>query len=112
MLPKVTIRNMVAAVKQFVTVQAGGVIRIRSKELQAGDEAEVIVLVPERAARANRKPTGRKRAERSDGVFPVARRTKQVRGDIAQANRARKAIREGREQLIPWEQAKRELERR
>lgn len=36
---------MVAAIKQHVTVQPGGVIEIRSPELKAGTAAEVIVLV-------------------------------------------------------------------
>jgi hypothetical protein len=36
---------MVAAIKQQVTVQPGGVIEIRSPELKPGTSAEVIVLV-------------------------------------------------------------------
>ncbi len=38
---------MVAAIKQIVTVQAGGRIEIRSSQLEAGTQAEVIVLVDE-----------------------------------------------------------------
>jgi hypothetical protein len=36
---------MVAAIRQQVTVQPGGVIEIRSAELRPGARAEVIVLV-------------------------------------------------------------------
>jgi hypothetical protein len=36
---------MVAAIKQQVTVQPGGVIEIRSPELTPGSSAEVIVLL-------------------------------------------------------------------
>jgi hypothetical protein len=36
---------MVAAIRQRVTVQSGGVIEIRSAELTPGSEAEVIVFV-------------------------------------------------------------------
>jgi hypothetical protein len=36
---------MVAAIKQTVTVEPGGVVRVTSPELQAGARAEVIVLV-------------------------------------------------------------------
>ena len=36
---------MVAAIKQRVTVQPGGVIEIRSPELTPGASAEVIILV-------------------------------------------------------------------
>jgi hypothetical protein len=35
---------MVAAIKQLVTVQPGGLIEIRSDQLRAGSTAEVIVL--------------------------------------------------------------------
>ncbi len=38
-------QHMVAAIKQTVTVGEGGVIKVRSPELRAGDRAEVIVLV-------------------------------------------------------------------
>lgn len=37
---------MVAALKQMVTVQPGGVIEVRSPDLPVGSEAEVIVLLP------------------------------------------------------------------
>jgi hypothetical protein len=37
--------DMVAAIRQHVTVQSGGVIEIRSTELVPGSEAEVIVLI-------------------------------------------------------------------
>jgi len=36
---------MVAAIRQLVTVKSGGVIEIRSPELEPGSRAEVIVLV-------------------------------------------------------------------
>jgi hypothetical protein len=36
---------MVAAIRQQVTVQAGGLVEVRSPELQPGARAEVIVLV-------------------------------------------------------------------
>lgn len=36
---------MVAAIRQRVTVQAGGVIEVRSPELRPGDSADVIILV-------------------------------------------------------------------
>jgi hypothetical protein len=38
---------MITAVRQRVTVQPGGVVEVRSPELRAGTEAEVIVLVSE-----------------------------------------------------------------
>ena len=41
---------MVAAIKQHVTIQPGGVIEIRSPELTPGTSAEVIVLVEEQPA--------------------------------------------------------------
>lgn len=36
---------MVAAIKQRVTVQPGGIVQVRSPELTPGSRAEVIVLV-------------------------------------------------------------------
>jgi hypothetical protein len=36
---------MVAAVRQIVTIQPGGLVEVRSPELKAGEQAEVIVLV-------------------------------------------------------------------
>ena len=36
---------MVAAIKQTVTVGPGGLVQLRSPQLQAGTQAEVIVLV-------------------------------------------------------------------
>jgi hypothetical protein len=41
---------MVAAIRQQVTVQADGLIEVRSPELRAGARAEVIVLVEQPAA--------------------------------------------------------------
>lgn len=41
---------MTSALRQKMTVQAGGLIEIRSPELIAGSEAEVIVLVDSAAA--------------------------------------------------------------
>ena len=38
---------MVAAIKQVVTVGAGGRIEISAPELRAGSRAEVIILVPQ-----------------------------------------------------------------
>ena len=38
------LRGMVAAVRQFVTVEPGGVVRVQSPELREGDVAEVVVL--------------------------------------------------------------------
>ncbi len=35
---------MVAALRQFVTVEAGGVVRVQSGDLREGDVAEVLVL--------------------------------------------------------------------
>jgi hypothetical protein len=37
---------MAAAIKQTVTVGPGGLVQFRSPQLQAGTQAEVIVLVP------------------------------------------------------------------
>jgi hypothetical protein len=37
--------DMVSAIRQHVKVQAGGLIEIRSPELSAGSDAEVIILV-------------------------------------------------------------------
>ena len=36
---------MVATIRQSVTVQEGGVVEVRSPELQAGERAEVIILI-------------------------------------------------------------------
>ncbi len=36
---------MVAAIKQTVTVEPGGVVRVASPQLEAGTRAEVIVLI-------------------------------------------------------------------
>jgi hypothetical protein len=46
---------MVGAIRQHVTVQPGGVIELRSSELQPGSRAEVIVLVEQSAATAPAK---------------------------------------------------------
>ena len=43
-----TIAPMVAAIRHEVTVQPGGVIEIRSPELEPGSRAEVIVLLGSR----------------------------------------------------------------
>ncbi|MGB7160501.1 MAG: hypothetical protein WBD40_20720 [Tepidisphaeraceae bacterium] len=40
---------MVAAIRQNVTVQAGGVVQVRSPDLKPGARAEVIVLVEDQA---------------------------------------------------------------
>lgn len=48
--------RMVAALKQVVTVQPGGVIQIRSDQLQEGSQAEVIVLVQEPARTSWTRP--------------------------------------------------------
>jgi hypothetical protein len=45
---------MNAAVRQTVTVQAGGVVHFASPELREGTEAEVIVLMPASPAPAGR----------------------------------------------------------
>ena len=37
--------DMVVAIKQTVTVQPGGVIEVRSPDLQEGTAAEVIILI-------------------------------------------------------------------
>jgi hypothetical protein len=47
---------VVAAIKQQVTVQPGGVIEIRSPELTPGASAEVIVLVDSAAPPAGTRP--------------------------------------------------------
>jgi hypothetical protein len=47
---------MVAAIRQQVTVQPGGVIEIRSPELEPGVRAEVIVLIGARPAPAAGAP--------------------------------------------------------
>jgi hypothetical protein len=44
---------MVAAIRQQVTVQADGLIEVRSPELRAGARAEVIVLVEQPASPAS-----------------------------------------------------------
>ena len=49
--------HMSKAVRQRVRVQEGGRIELRSPELRAGDEAEVIVLVDE--VRGNAPPPDR-----------------------------------------------------
>ena len=103
---------MVAAIKQLVTVQRGGLIQVRSSRLKAGSQAEVIVLLPEptkRRANKSAKSNGRKHSAASRVGSRIAKMTKEVRGDIAEAHRIRNAISDGREMLIPWEQVKREL---
>jgi hypothetical protein len=40
---------MSAAIKQIVTVRAGGVVEVRSPELREGDQAQVTVVVVEPA---------------------------------------------------------------
>ena len=45
---------MVAAIRQMVKVQPGGVVHFASPELREGAEAEVIVLVSEAAVPAQR----------------------------------------------------------
>ena len=45
---------MVAAIRQTVKVQPGGVVHFASPELREGSEAEVIVLVSEPAVPAQR----------------------------------------------------------
>lgn len=54
-------KGMVAAIKQRVTVQAGGLIEVRSPELRQGQQADVIVLIESAAATPPRPevdPTG------------------------------------------------------
>lgn len=41
---------MVAAIKQRVTVQPGGIVEVRSPELRPGARAEVIVLIEQPVA--------------------------------------------------------------
>ena len=43
---------MVAAIRQTVTIQAGGRLEVQSPELHAGDRAEVIVLIEGREGQA------------------------------------------------------------
>ena len=38
-------QDMVRAIRQSVTVKPGGIVEVRSDELQAGAHAEVIVLI-------------------------------------------------------------------
>jgi hypothetical protein len=45
---------MVAAIRQRVTVQPGGVIEVRSPDLRPGSSAEVIVLVEQPASESQR----------------------------------------------------------
>ena len=45
-----TISPMVAPIRQRVVIQPGGVIEIRSPDLPVGSQADVIVLVRDRAA--------------------------------------------------------------
>ena len=79
---------MVVAVKQIVRVRGGGLVQIRSKELKAGDDAEVIVLVTERAnCRNGKHPKSSRRGAESLSKVPIARMTKQVREDIEWAKR-------------------------
>jgi hypothetical protein len=47
------------AIKQHVTVQPGGLIEVRSPQLQAGQQAEIIVLVEQAADQASSGPMGR-----------------------------------------------------
>jgi len=90
---------MVAAVKQIVKVQRGGIIRIQSDQLRAGDEAEVIVLVSD-----STNGNGRRSSRKPDKKYPVARMTKQTRGDIEWA----KKIKAEGGANIPWAQIKAE----
>ena len=48
--------QMVGAIKQLVTVREGGVVEVRSPELKASSQAEVIVLVQEESDRSGLSP--------------------------------------------------------
>jgi hypothetical protein len=102
---------MVAAIRRVVKVQPGGLVQVRSPRLKVGSEAEVIVLLPTTTKRkkAYAPNKSNEAAAKRQREIPLARMTKQVRGDLAEAHRIRGAIREGREKLIPWEQVKRDL---
>jgi len=50
------ISDMVAAIKQIVTVGEGGRIEVRSDQLQPGSRAEVIVLVEQNICSGEQKP--------------------------------------------------------
>jgi hypothetical protein len=79
---------MVAAVKQIVTIKPGGVISLRSKELRAGEQAEVTVRYLEKPNRANgHKPksgTAKKSRVRKERAH---RMSKQDHGDVAWAKK-------------------------
>jgi hypothetical protein len=65
---------MVAAIRQHVTVQPGGVVEIRSPELPAGARAEVIVLLERTAAAQPSAPVGGVSVGEPDGAWERLRR--------------------------------------
>jgi len=102
-------RIMVAAIRQFVKVEAGGVVRVRSPKLKPGAEAEVIVLLPRGGKRANgarSKPNGRAKRKARVRRVPVAKMTAEVRGDIAWA---KKIMRDPAEVPVPYERVRKRL---
>jgi hypothetical protein len=49
---------MSLAIKQVVTVQAAGVLEVRSPDLHPGDQAEVTVVVTPKSNQTTQPPTG------------------------------------------------------
>ena len=45
-------RDMVQAIREIVTVEEGGVVRLRSAQLSPGDQVELIVLVEQASSNA------------------------------------------------------------
>ena len=70
---------MVSAIRERVTVQAGGRIEIRSSQLPAGTEAEVIVMVESPAAE---RQSLRNLIGKGRGCFATAQEADQfIRGE-------------------------------
>ena len=98
---------MVAAIRQFVKVEPGGVVRLRSPKLKPGAQAEVIVLLARAGKRSygtRSKPNGRAKTKARVRRVPLAKMTAEVRGDIARA----KKVRAEPGYNIPWERIKAE----
>ena len=76
---------MVAAVRQIVTIQPGGVVEVRSPELTAGEQAEVIVLVQAAAGVDGKPPAGtwRRHAGAINSGDPRAADNERIDADLA-----------------------------
>jgi hypothetical protein len=64
---------MTVAIKRHVTVQPGGVVEVRAPgELRPGEQAEIIILLEDRAAAANGQPAAEELATARDRLHRFA----------------------------------------